>query len=131
MNPICTQVMDELRAHMARLSGQTVVVGALPPDGGLALVPGGGTANRFMDGDSLLKMSVAVNSKSREQADALSLLEQACADLPTEFCPYADAWLVSGASIRRPPTLLGQDSAGWWMYGCNVEIRVYIGTSAL
>lgn len=125
MNPICSEVMEAFRAHMERVSGQVVVVGALPPDGGLALVPGGGTSNRFMDGDSLLKLNVAVNSKARAQADALSMLEQACADVPTAFYPQGVAWQVCGASLRRLPTLLGQDSAGWWMYGCNVEIRVY------
>lgn len=120
------EVMDALRAHIERDSGQTVVVGALPPEGGLALVLSGGTANSYAAGDSLLKLNVAVSSKTREQMDALALLVQACTCVKAGFDAETDTWQVTGASILRLPTLLGQDSAGWWMYGCNVEIRVYV-----
>lgn len=119
------EIMNALRAHIECAVGAAPVIGALPPEGGLALVLSGGTSNAYAAGDSLLKLNIALTSKARDQMDALTLLEQACACVKAGFDADTDAWQVTGASVNRLPTLLGQDSAGWWMYGCNVEIRVY------
>lgn len=128
---IHAEIMDALRAHIERVSGQTVVVGALPPEGGLALVLSGGTANAYAAGDSLLKLNIAISSKAREQMDALTMLERACTCVNAGLDAETDSWQVTGASIQRHPTLLGQDTAGWWMYGGNIEIRVYVREAAM
>lgn len=119
------EIMDALRAHIERAVGVAPVIGALPPEGGLALVLSGGTAEHYITGDDLLKLNIAISSKARDQMDALVLLDQACTCVKTGFAEKTDVWQVTGASVKRAPTLLGQDSTGWWMYGCNVEIRVY------
>jgi hypothetical protein len=35
-------------------------------------------------------------------------------------------WQITGTSVNAAPALMGQDSAGYWLYHSTIEVRAYL-----
>lgn len=118
-------IIDAVIGFLAQDCGCAVVCGPLPPHGGLALIPSGGKETPYMDGSSLVALSVTLHTKAKELHDAINLLSRAHAALQL-YNIFGSGWQLTGVSIKRPATLMAQDTAGYWIYSSTIELRAYI-----
>lgn len=99
------------------------VVGHLPPSSGVSLVVAGGTVERYMRGDVLVKQLIYVNAKSKDQREALEMIQRAAAVVQSP--PQADAFVITGVSVKKLPEQIGLDASMNYLYGATFEVRAY------
>lgn len=104
----------------------TVASGTLPPKEGVAVSASGGNVSRYLGGDSLLKLSFAVNAKCAKQADVLTALGDIHAALLPSAPVDREGWQMTGITIRSAPAYMGQDQSNMHIYTSAIEARIYI-----
>lgn len=118
-------VLEALQARLAALIDGVVVIGTLPPAGGVSLVAAAGKVERYMDGSALVYWKISANAKAQSQIKALEYLG-AASDVVLSP-PDTDGVQVTGVSLVRPPAQLGMDTAGNFLFGSEYEIRAFYG----
>lgn len=118
-------IMDAVLERIKGNCSFDAVAGPLPPNGGLALIASGGSEEKYMDGSGLLKLPITMYAKAKTQSAALAMLAEAHTVVEW-YAKRGKTWQMTGVSIKRPPMLMGQDSAGYWIYNSVIEVRAYI-----
>lgn len=118
------EVVEAIGQRLQQLSGLPIANGPLPANGGAAIAHAGGDVTRHMDGGASVKLRVAVNTKDMLQMRAIEMQDQIHAAVVMAALE-GGSWQITGTSIKAMPSLMGQDSAGYWLYHSVIEVRVY------
>lgn len=115
-------VLEAVRARLAEELEMQVLVGPLPPNGGLCVSMASGQAKRDMAGNCYCRMRVNLNAKNDDQLAAVDLLSRA-QDVVKDLSGASDAFQISGISILTTPAVV-QDMVGNYLIVSSIEIRV-------
>ena len=117
------EVTEAVRERLETALGVPVFVGALPPNGGMALTVNSGTVQRDMAGNAFCRLRIGVNAKAAGQPDVVQAMGEAHAALIDMTAETKD-WQLTGISVTSAPAVATLDAAGNYITMSQTEVRV-------
>lgn len=103
------------------------VVGAMPPNGGVAVQQSSGSViSAYLPRTGLNRTTVVINSKDKSQANALEMLTTVHRALTKMFgYESTEDWQIATIKVVNSPDFIGQENDESYMYGSAVEVLWY------
>lgn len=121
------EIIEAIQAMIQAITGQTVVIGSMPPTEGFAVCfVGGNPAATFRDLNSDQRLPILFNGKSADQ-QSLSNTMQSVHDVLTtsKILPFSDTWQIYAIETTSAPNLIGREENINWIYGSSFSIKFY------
>lgn len=120
IDEVCDMIEDEM-------SGIHLVVGAMPPLGGVGIQQSSGSIiSEYLPRTSYHRTTLVVNSKDRKQSKALQNLVDIHRILTKRIgYPCTDDWQITSIRTVNEPDFLGQENDESYMYGSAIEVLWY------
>lgn len=119
VNEVCDIIEDELNLKP--------VVGALPPNDGVAIQQSSGSVvEAYLPRTGLNRSTLVVNSKNKDQGKALQDLVDIHRVLTKRIgYPSTDEWQIATIRTVNAPDFLGQENDESYLYGSAIEVLWY------
>lgn len=126
MNIAYETILEQVRACIANAVNVPVVIGPLPPTGGVGVTMASGPVDRDLAGNAMVKMRIGINVKLATQQDAAAAISDAHAAL-ADFTAEGNSWQITGCSVQSTPAAVRQESDGSWLVlsTCTVRATFY------
>lgn len=105
-----------------------IVIGSLPPLDGISMAVSTGVTNdTYLDKGLTQQISVVINSKSKNQQNALEWLALIHEALTmTESYPSGTNWQITNIESSELPTYIDREQNEQYLYGSAVRVFYYI-----
>lgn len=107
----------------------TIVLGALPEDNGLAMyLAAGSPDSEYLDRGATISCDIALNGKHSNQQTVLTALSNIHVGLSQlKEYPSAEKWKISNIRSSTAPNFIEKESStGQWLYASVLEITFYL-----
>lgn len=124
MIDIINEVCDILEEELPDIR---VVVGAMPPLGGVGIQQSSGTVlSAYLPRTGLNRTTLVINAKDRDQETAMQTLVDIHRVLTKRIGYPSDSdWQITTIRTVNAPDFLGQENDESYMYGSAVEVLWY------
>lgn len=106
-------------------AGETIVVGSMPPDNGIAMTGQAAPQSIFLDIGANERMSVVCNGKNTDQHALLMKLDAIHRGLARrKDFPTGDGWQIYAIETVASPRLIGREQNSQWLYGSSLLVKI-------
>lgn len=106
-------------------TGETIVVGSMPPDNGIAMTGQAAPQSIFLDIGANERMSVVCNGKSTDQRAIIQKLDTIHRSLARrKDFPTGDDWQIYAIETVASPRLIGREQNSQWLYGSSLLVKI-------
>ena len=125
INDIITAVIDLMEATDPYAD---IVIGALPPDNGIAVYMASGSPNvTFCNKRIVYDFNLTLNGKHASQHTVSTALNAIHAALTTtKDYPDTDYWQICDIETIALPSYLNREQNNQYLYGSSLRVRAYI-----
>jgi hypothetical protein len=120
------EILQAIISMAEAASGVSIVVGSLPPDGGIAMTGSAAPNSIMLDIGSNETMDIVCNGKHAEQQTVIGWLDAIHEDLTRrKRFPQGDDWQIYAIQTVASPRLLGreQNPQAQWVYGSSLLVK--------
>ena len=106
-------------------TGETIVVGSMPPDNGIAMTGQAAPQSIFLDIGANERMSVVCNGKDTDQQAVIQKLDTIHRVLTRrKDYPTRDGWQIYAIETVASPRIIGREQNSQWLYGSSLLVKI-------
>lgn len=106
-------------------TGETIVVGSMPPDNGIAMTGQAAPQSIFLDIGANERMSIVCNGKNTDQQAIIRKLDAIHHNLVRrKDFPTGAEWQIYAIETVASPRLIGREQNSQWLYGSSLLVKI-------
>lgn len=115
------ELMEETKPY------SSIVVGSNVPENGICVLPTPATSRAFLDKNTDMEWTIALNGKNADQLTVFEALSKIHTSLTRKKDYPSDTnYQIYDISTVAGPRLIGRQENDQWIYGSSLRIRFYM-----
>lgn len=107
--------------------GESIVIGSMPPDNGIAMIGTSRSDPIFLDIGSNEELDVICNGKNSDQEIVIQKLDAIHKDLTRrKRFPSNGEWQIYSIETIASPRLIGREANSQWIYGSSLLVKINV-----